>query len=277
MNDKQRYELFKNRLINEISIFQNGDVILLSGGVDSGLILAIATKIFNKKPFLSTIIYNPTFDLNQNDYEISCKLADYYKLPFQTAWIAFDEESIETLKPYRGKMKNSHLCLGFHRALENMQNRAVWTGQNADALYSFEAKNNRPGCILKRISYMLPFLKNKAFRKNLRYTQESSDSLIIKYAAEFNGCKEVKYPYSSPAMIDFFKHLPVMWRDIFSPKRYSYMFLKELLGKDYDRLYKGMKLREWEKQIMTTNFGLQLKRETNADSLSEALRVWWKK
>jgi hypothetical protein len=32
-----------------------------------------------------------------------------------------------------------------------------------DLGYSFEAKNNRPGCIAKRISYMIPAIRKKAF------------------------------------------------------------------------------------------------------------------
>lgn len=243
-----KYNEFKELLTEEVSSITNSDVILLSGGVDSGLILAIAIKVFKKHPTVSTIYYNPSFDMNERDYYLSRILAYRYGVNRKVAFVMFNEHDIEILKNYRAVMSKPHLSIGFHNALKNMQGRAIWTGQNADALYSYEAKNNRPGCIVKRISYMIPYIRHKVFERNLLYTKESSDSLVIKHSAEFNQCG------------------------------------KELLGREYKYFYPPidlssqscMNFRQWEQAVMNnTAFGRELKKQTGVDKLTDALNIWW--
>jgi len=94
------------------------------------------------------------------------------------------------------------------------------------------------------------------------------DARVMHYAPEQNGLESIM-PFSSPALLLYFRGLEMGWRDVWSPKRFISQYLIELMGVyDFDRIYgrssttppvAGKKSAAWQKELLrSTPFGREI-------------------
>lgn len=113
--------------------------------------------------------------------------------------------------------------------------------------------------------------RERLFDEKLSSFLTGRDSRVMHYAAVINGNEPVN-PFSSPAILLYFRGLELGWRDVWNPKRFIRQYLVELMGKaDFKRIYgrrawlpptKGVKSVVWQKDLINqTPFGREILEE----------------
>jgi len=111
--------------------------------------------------------------------------------------------------------------------------------------------------------------RERLFDEKLSSFLTGRDARVMHYAPEQNGLDSVM-PFSSPALLLYFRGLEMGWRDVWSPKRFIRQYLVELMGvSSFDQIYgrasvnppvRGKKSGPWQKEILNqTLFGTQLR------------------
>ncbi|MBU1014875.1 hypothetical protein KKI17_00330 [Patescibacteria group bacterium] len=107
----------------------------------------------------------------------------------------------------------------------------------------------------------------------------------IRYTVANHYGFEAVLPYTASNMLGFFRGLEMDFRDVFSPKRFIYQYLEELLGKKaYAELYKGQERRvqnaspltwaQWQEDVLSnTVFGRELREAAIAGGLLRRFEV----
>lgn len=138
---KSIYEEFKSRLDNVIvSKSTEKNALLLSGGVDSGLIALILKKNGIKfKAFTSRA--QPYHDVSENDFKRSTDFCLNFGVDHQVCHINYDSLSINDLDEVINEMPlASHLSfpfMGLFGPIKDQHIKTVFCGQNLDNLYQF--------------------------------------------------------------------------------------------------------------------------------------------
>ncbi len=116
------------------------DVILLSGGCDSGLILALFCDELGLRPRTATMSYAQPSSSNAKDVATSKALASFYGLEQDIVQIDFDALDVSSLQPIADTMPlSAHLGINFLALMQTTQAAGahrLWCGQNADTLYN---------------------------------------------------------------------------------------------------------------------------------------------
>lgn len=156
--DAEIYRIFKSTL-NEIiaQTVNNKTAILLSGGIDSRLLLAVS-KEYTDHITLITSLTSPYFFSNCRDVVIAENIAKITKEKIITNIIDYREHEITELDPIIKLMPFSvHSAINFHNmckeaAKENIS--SVLCGQNMDALYNL-GPTERMSCNIHGIAQLL--------------------------------------------------------------------------------------------------------------------------
>jgi hypothetical protein len=381
--EDRSYEVFKKSInsVLEVRGLKDRDALLLSGGCDSGLLAAIATKVFGKHPLTCTSIYRQTLKINEQDGLRARRVSSHLGLEHIEVPIDLENEEIDPLYRLVDSIPlSAHFGITFFRTYEELARRGratVWTGQNADSLYNFGPTGRSTGGMLKRWYLsreyweVLPDITTRKpwnqamkwggevgmlalrLKKGMRVRQPESfaellfafeneegsfrfpkagsahqeDSGIgslsyqeakhlffdrkiqtflsggdprVHYGAADTIGGEAMLVYSAANMMAFWRGLPLTLRDVFSPKRYIYQYLQELLGKKaYKSLYgkhvsalpgsEYVTWAEWQKQVLQdTRFGKEVREEAgrlsefpflaeicNPDVLHHSLDAFW--
>jgi len=356
------YEAFKECLLSVFTVEEVADeeLLLLSGGCDSGLIAAIMTKVLGARPQTATMEYVPYLEGNVSDARIAGGVSGHLGLEHAQYEVNFDGMQLERLRDFVRLMPlAAHFSLNHdHLARATARSGAgrVWSGQNADSIYNLGPTARfwpaGKGDLIKRFflsrdfmallsdvhrpaprlpaagllarlgrllishrfsrSYTLPenfneFLasyqaserylplkedasfslpplqaaittgeaRERIFDEKLSSFLVGRDARVMPAAAALNGIR-AKQPYSSPNMIHFFRSLEMGWRDVISPKRFFYRYLRELLGSSACRQLfnggdggKGVRDEPWQKMVLhETRIGKDLMSQAGADRLT---------
>lgn len=140
MSDDEIYNLFKNTLNNAVkSVIREDSAILLSGGVDSRLLLAVS-KEYVENITLITSCSHPYFSSNCSDALIAERIAALTNNQLFVDTMDYDCLQIEELDPIIRKMPFSvHTSINFLRmcSIASKQRISnVLCGQNMDTLYN---------------------------------------------------------------------------------------------------------------------------------------------
>jgi hypothetical protein len=137
------YEAFKASLDSVFDTYEpsNNDCILLSGGVDSGLITALAFIRKNASPKLASMIYDPLMTKNNQDFDGAEKVANFYGTDLSKTTVDFNNITKDILDEVVKLMPlSAHLSFGFlalmNLARSKLSSSRIWCGQNADNLYN---------------------------------------------------------------------------------------------------------------------------------------------
>lgn len=152
---ERSYEVFKNAISSVVdNRLGDDDAILLSGGCDSGLLVALAAIKFGKTPLTCTALYKQTLYTNELDAIWAKKISAHYGLKHCVAVLDLNDEYEGFLKDIVSHMPlAAHFSVGFLRMFEEVSRHGkhrLWSGQNADSVYNFGPTSKSLGGILKR-------------------------------------------------------------------------------------------------------------------------------
>jgi hypothetical protein len=110
----------------------------------------------------------------------------------------------------------------------------------------------------------------------------------VRYTVADHYGFEAVLPYTAANMLQFFRGLEMDFRDVFTPKRFIYRYLEELLGKSaYAALYRGQEKHvsasslpsltwaQWQEHVLSsTVFGRELREQANTRPYLQKERDW---
>ena len=154
---KRTYETFKRAIASvlEVRNLNDDSALLLSGGCDSGLLVALAALQRRVRPPTFTSVYKQTLKTNEWDAHWSKTVADHLGLEHVLLEMDFDRYSLEeSLSSLVERMPlTAHLSVGFlslYKEVARRKKKTVWSGQNADSVYMLGPSGKGKGGILKR-------------------------------------------------------------------------------------------------------------------------------
>lgn len=167
------YELFKSAFD---SVFQcervsDDDVVLLSGGCDSGLIATLSAIKFSKHPLALTLdgSKNPYRPIRK-DTLLSKRLARFLGLDHLIVDLDLEKESATILNSFTAKMPlAAHFSLGFFKMVEAAKvhgKRRFWCGQNADSVCMLGPTGDGLGHFFKRFYLSDGYIRSLSDIKN---------------------------------------------------------------------------------------------------------------
>src|SRR3989338_3239452 len=139
---KRTYETFKRAITSvlEVRNLNDDSALLLSGGCDSGLLVALAALQRRVRPPTFTSVYKQTLKTNEWDAHWSKIVAGHLGLEHVLLEMDLDRYSLEeSLSSLVERMPlTAHLSVGFlslYKEVARRKKKTVWSGQNADSVY----------------------------------------------------------------------------------------------------------------------------------------------
>ncbi len=183
------YQLFKRAFRSTLRSIVDSDpamkdVVLLSGGVDSSLLLAALQLITDVSAL--TIRSEPPFDYYEADIVRSRRIASTLKVQRDIVEVDYYNEEIGPLLALAACMPfGAQLSIPFLLAFEKLHNGHVraWSGLNCDSLYNLGAADRR--AFVSRFLISEPYLRMQNGVKNherYRLVKKMVDYLIRRYA-----------------------------------------------------------------------------------------------
>lgn len=135
---------------------EEDDVILLSGGCDSGLVAALLASKFPDKRLLAVTAHykNPTLAANKRDVAVSQEVTKFWGIPHQIVDLDWNEVNLTALDNYVKTIPlSAHFAMGHYTMLKNndgLGKKKLWAGENADDIYDLGTSKDGPANTLRR-------------------------------------------------------------------------------------------------------------------------------
>ncbi|MBI4122955.1 MAG: hypothetical protein HY458_01160 [Parcubacteria group bacterium] len=153
---ERTYETFKRAFDSAIEshIPSSQDAVLLSSGVDSGLIAALLVKKFQKYPLACTSRYVQVLKGDEIDGYWVPKITSHLGLEHMFMDVDFNRLALShylpllRIMPLAATISGGYLLITKEAAARGKKN--IWTGQSADSVYNFGPTTKTLGSLLKR-------------------------------------------------------------------------------------------------------------------------------
>ncbi len=188
------YTLFKRALRSTLQSVINSDpsmnnVVLLSGGVDSSLLLAILQELSDVRAL--TLRSEPRFDYYEADVIRSQRVASTLNVPRDVIEVNYYHEGVDPLLTLVASMPfGAQLSTPFLLAFETLRDSRVraWSGLNCDSLYNLGASFRR-GFVQRFLVSEWYLRMQGGVRNNERYRfiKRVVDPLICRHMASALG------------------------------------------------------------------------------------------
>ncbi|MGZ4881168.1 MAG: asparagine synthase-related protein [Halobacteriota archaeon] len=191
---KLEYETFKRAFRSTLQSIVDSDagmndVVLLSGGVDSSLLLAALQQITNVSTL--TLRSEPPFDYYEADGVRSRRITSKLSVPNDFVVVDYYDEDIDRLLPLVASMPfGAQLSTPFLLAFGTLRkgNVRAWSGLNCDSLYNLGASYRRG--FVQRFLVSEAYLQMQDGVKNherYRLIKKIADKLICRHMANALG------------------------------------------------------------------------------------------
>jgi len=183
------------------------EIILLSGGVDSSVLLGII-KDYTDNIKAVTFSYTPSFEINGKDVERSNLITKKFNVEHEIIEIDIKSLQVSELEEITLKMPfAAHFSIPFIHTFQYFKNNnnRFWSGQNCDSLYNLGPTEKYS--FIHRFLISTPYIKmNKGIYGYEKYTIQKKiiDSIITAYYQTFYHTK-VSIPKDFDDLVQYFQ------------------------------------------------------------------------